>query len=65
MKKISKYWTLVLENGVAAALFNHRTHIIYYNFCRRPLGANDLPVNEFKELSIDSFYNKLEKIESK
>jgi hypothetical protein len=61
MKKISKYWTLIEENGVPAALFNHRTHRLIYNWVRRP-DWSGLPVNSFIELGTDSFYNKLEKI---
>lgn len=61
--KISKFWTLVKENGVCAALFNHRTHILYYNFSHRP-DWDGLAVNSFVELDTDNFYNKIEKIEA-
>lgn len=60
-KKISKYWTLIEKDGIAAALFNHRTHILFYNWVHRPEWS-DLAVGEFIELDTDSFYNKLEKI---
>lgn len=61
MKRISKYWTLIEENGAAAALFNSRTHVLYYNWVRRP-DYGKLPANSFVELSVDEFYDKLAKI---
>lgn len=65
MKKVSKYWTLIETSGIAAALFNSRTHIMFYNYYHRPTNWSGLPVNSFVELSIDEFYDKLEKIERK
>ena len=62
MKKVSKYWTLIEENGAAAALFNHRSHVLYFNYTWRP-ETGSLPINSSVELSQDDFYNKLEKIE--
>lgn len=61
MKKISKYFTLIEEGGVPAALFNSMTHVLYFNWVRRPDYGN-LPVNSFIELSTDRFYDKLENI---
>ena len=61
MKKISKYWTIIESSGISAALFNSRTHVLFYNFYHRPDYGN-LPVNSFIELNQDEFYNKLERI---
>lgn len=64
MKRISKYWTLIETSGIAAALFNSRTHILFYNYYHRPDWAG-LAVNSFVELTQDGFYDKLEKIQAK
>lgn len=61
MKRISKYWVLIEEDGAAAALFNSRTHVLYYNWIRRP-DYGDLRVNSFVELTVDDFFDKLENI---
>lgn len=63
ISKVSKYWSLIKENGICAAIFNHRTHILFFKeYCRPDYG--NLPVNSFFELGIDAFYDKLEKIEA-
>jgi len=59
---ISKYYTLIESDfGVAAALFNHRTHHIFfkygYDFSNTPL--NEVNYNSASELGIDEFYDKL------
>lgn len=59
--KLSKNWTLIEAKGIAAALFNAKSHTIFYNWVYRPDYGN-LSVNSFVELSTDEFYNKLEKI---
>jgi hypothetical protein len=64
MEKISKYWILVLDNECAGALFNTRTHVVYYNHWHRPSLGN-LPVNSFQELDTDDFYDKLDKLQQK
>lgn len=64
MARISKYWTLIFDNECAGALFNSRTHILYYNHYHRP-SWESLPVNAFVELDTDEFYDKVDKIQGR
>lgn len=67
IRKISKFISLIeSEDGRAQALFNHRTHILYLNYDQwdlRDIDYGDLPVNEFKRVETDKFYDVLEKLE--
>jgi len=62
-RKISKFYTVIEREGAPIALYNHRTHHVYfiyaYGFC--DISGTNLPYNSASELSIDDFYDKLEK----
>lgn len=67
--KISRYFSLVeSDNGGPQAIFNHRTHTLYFNLDQWDLNDidyGDLPVNQFYKLDTDRFYDLLERIEQK
>jgi len=63
-KKVSKYYTLIERLGAPIALYNHRSHHVYFNYCWTfsDITQTNLPYNSASELSIDKFYDKLEKL---
>lgn len=69
LKRLSKYITLIeYKDGGAQALYNHRSHVLFINYEQwelRDIDYDNLPVNEFKRLSSDKFYDILERLENR
>lgn len=66
IRKISKFISLLEHpEGTAQAIFNHRTNILYINehWALENIDYGNLPVNQFREVEYEKFYNVLEKLE--
>lgn len=65
-RKISKGYTLLENDGTAVALYSHRMHHIFFKEFHdfSTVDTGYLPWNSASEMSIDSFYDKLEKYEN-
>lgn len=69
IKKLNKFISLIeSDDGRAQAFFNHKTHVLYFNYDQWELNDIDsgkLPVNQFKALDQDKFYDVLDKLEGR
>lgn len=66
IRKLNKFISLLEHpEGMAQAIFNHRTHVLYINenWSLQNIDYGNLPVNEFREVESEKFYNVLEKLE--